>query len=329
MILKENNNSINQEQKSQTLYIYEDEDTGIKYIFNGEKLVPINAPQDPGDPSKPELDKFDKEELARQDEERQKQIDKELEEYGDAVEEKGADSAEAKSRLEEISDLLNDAATAQDLLDETDRIVRQDYQKRAKERKEAEKAAQKYTANQGIDNFVLDLNKLIKTEVKKVKKDDWGKINKKYSRSGLLKPGHSMKKNPQIPRLFVYYDQSGSWSESDIEIGDKAISTLNVFVQKKQLVIEVYFFADDVHTTAQQARWEGGTGAGEKVLQHIQSAKPDNVIIMTDSDFDWYGFKDIHATVSGGAFMLFRRGNVSKWLVNNLHGKKLTKIYSF
>ena len=35
MILKEDNNSINQEQKSQTLYIYEDEDTGIKYIFNG------------------------------------------------------------------------------------------------------------------------------------------------------------------------------------------------------------------------------------------------------------------------------------------------------
>lgn len=312
-----------------TLYIYEDETTGIKYIFNGEKLVPINSPLESEDDNVPKLDKYDEEELKKQDEERQKQIDKELEEYGDIADDSGVDSEEAKSKLEEISDLLNDSATAQDLLDETDRIVRQDYQTRAKQRKEAEKAAQQYTANQGIDNFVLDLNKLIKSEVKKIKKDDWGKINKKYSRSGLLKPGKSSKKNPVIPRLFVYYDQSGSWNNKDIEVGDKAIGTLNVFVKKKQLVIEVYYFSDNVHTTSSAARNEGGTGAGEKVLEHIMSAKPDNVIIMTDSDFDWYSFKNLHAMVPGGVFLLFRRGEVSKWLVNNIHGKKLTKIYSF
>lgn len=309
---------------SDTLYIYEDETTGIKYIFNGEKLVPINSPLDSEDDAIPELDKYDKEELKKQDEERQKQIDKELEEYGDIVDKNGDDSEKAKSKLEEISDLLNDSATAQNLLDETERIVRQDYQKRAKEKKEAEKAAQQYVANKGIDDFVIDLNRLIKSEVKKIKKDDWGKINKKYSRSGLLKPGKSLKKNPEIPRLFVYYDCSGSWGVNDRRIGDAAISTLNVYVKKKQLVIEVYYFGDYVSTNPNDHG--GNTGAGNDIVQHIKTNRPDNVMIMTDADL--YG-NNVRVSVPGGMFLLFRRGKVDTWLVNNFKGKKLTKIYSF
>lgn len=309
---------------SDTLYIYEDETTGIKYIFNGEKLVPINSSLDSEDDAIPELDKYDKEELKKQDEERQKQIDKELEEYGDIVDKDGDNSEEAKSKLEEISDLLNDSATAQNLLDETDRIVRQDYQKRAKEKKEAEKAAQRYVANQGIDDFVIDLNKLIKSEVKKIKKDDWGKINKKYSRSGLLKPGKSSKKNPEIPRLFVYYDCSGSWGINDRRIGDAAISTLNVYVKKKQLVIEVYYFGNYVSTNPSDHG--GGTRAGNDIVQHIKTNRPDNVMIMTDDDLSG---DNVRVSVPGGMFLLFRRGQVDTWLVNNFKGKKLTKIYSF
>lgn len=320
------------EQVSQTLYIYEDEDTGIKYIYNGERLVPINAPQDPGepgDPGIPKLDKFDKEELERQDEERQKQIEKEIEEYGDAVETGGPDSKEAKSRLEEISDLLNDSATARNLLDETERIVRKDYQKRNKEKKEAENAAKRYTAYNGIDNFIKDLNKLIAKEVKKKQQDDWSKVNKKFSRSGIIKPGRATKKNPVIPRLFVYYDRSGSWGYDDTKVGDAAISTLNVFVKKKQLKIEVYYFGNYVSTNPNDHG--GGTGAGSdssnmSIQRHIKENKPDNVVIMTDSDLSG---PTVNVEVPGGMFLLFRRGDVDRWLVDNFRGKRLTKVYSF
>ncbi len=314
-----------------TLYVYEDTDTGIKYIYDGKKLIPINAPSEPGEPT-PKLDEVDKEQLEKEDKEREEQIKKELEELGEIGEQEGdLDGEDAQAKVEEISKLLNDEATAQDLLDETERIVRQDYQTRKQQKKEAEKAAQQYSPSNGIADFVIDLNRLIAKEIKKNRKEDWGKINKKYSRSGLLKPGYSQKKNPQIPRLFVYYDQSGSWSINDIKIGDQAISTLNTYVKKKQLIIEVYYFANHIHTDASSARNEGGTGAGKRLIEHIAAAKPDNVVIMTDDDFD--GWSEIlqagKVTVPGGAFLLFRNSAVSKRLVDRVHGKKFTKIYSF
>ncbi len=314
-----------------TLYVYEDTDTGIKYIYDGTKLIPINAPSEPGEPT-PKLDEVDKEQLEKEDKEREEQIKKELEELGEIGEQEGdLEGEDAQAKVEEISKLLNDEATAQDLLDETERIVRQDYQTRKQQKKEAEKAAQQYSPNNGIADFVIDLNRLIAKEIKKNRKEDWGKINKKYSRSGLLKPGYSQKKNPQIPRLFVYYDQSGSWSANDIKIGDQAISTLNTYVKKKQLIIEVYYFANNIHTNASTARNEGGTGAGRRLIEHIAAAKPDNVVIMTDDDFD--GWSEIlqagKVTVPGGAFLLFRNSAVSKRLVDRVHGKKFTKIYSF
>ena len=173
------------------------------------------------------------------------------------------------------------------------------------------------------------MNKLIKTEVKKERKDDWGKINKKYSRSGLLKPGHSQKKNYNIPRLFVYYDQSGSWGRDDIAIGDAAISTLNVFVKKKQLVIEIYYFGNRISSNPHDVG--GGTGAGKLLIEHIATNNPTNVVIMTDADFDsWEEILQAgKVTVPGGAFLLFRRGQTSHRLIDRVHGKKLTKIYSF
>ena len=331
IILHEDTKMTHQEQLSKTLYIYEDEDTGIKYIYNGEKLVPINAPTDnPEDPGDIRLDEIDKEQLEKEDKEREEQIQKELEELGEIGEQDGdLDGEDAQAKVEEISKLLNDSATAQDLLDETERIVRQDYQTRQQQKKEAEKAAQRYTANNGIADFVIDLNRLIAKEIKKNRKEDWGKINKKYSRSGLLKPGYSQKKNPQIPRLFVYYDQSSSWDSDDIKIGDQAISTLNTYVKKKQLVIEVYYFANHVGTSPYGIG--GGTAAGKELIDHIAAAKPDNVVIMTDADFDSWNeiLQAGKVTVPGGAFLLFRRGQVSQRLVDRVHGKKFTKIYSF
>ena len=95
-----------------------------------------------------------------------------------------------------------------------------------------------------------------------------------------------------------------------------------------------------MHDNSSDARYEGGTGAGKKLIEHIKANKPDNVCVMTDSDFDWYigkgdyyGDSDISKApttiVPGGVFLMFRNGDVSKGLVDKLRGKKLTKIYAF
>lgn len=278
----------------------------------------------------PKFDKYDEEELAKQDAEREEEIKKELEELGDM----DPYSSEAESRLEEIADLLNDESIADALFDETDKKVRASRKEKRDQEKAAKKEAEKYEAKQGIDNFVLDLNKLIKTEIKKITKSDWSKYNKKADGTGLIKPGKSQRKNPSIPKLYVYFDQSGSWEYDDIEIGKQAISTLNTFVKNKKLIIELFYFGERLTTTpgyeANGPSWE----CFDKVAEHIKTNKPDNVVIMTDSDGDYYDFKTgINSmkpvTVPGGMFLLFRRGAVSKQVVRVFKGKKLTKIYKF
>lgn len=285
------------------------------------------------DELKKHLDEVDETVLEKEEEERQKQIEQEIGEYN-------PEDDDSEARIKEIANDLQNDAVYKDLMDETDRHVYQDRAKRNAAKKKAEKEANKYNATEGIQDFVLDLNRLIKREVKKLNSTSWGKINKKMDGTGVMKPGKTKKKNPDIPRLFVYFDQSGSWGASDIEVGIKAIETLNTYVKKNQLIIELYYFADNVHDNSSDARYEGGTGAGKKLIEHIKANKPDNVCVMTDSDFDWYigkgdyyGDSDISKApttiVPGGVFLMFRNGDVSKGLVDKLRGKKLTKIYAF
>ena len=282
------------------------------------------------DELKKHLDEVDENVLEKEQEERQKQIEQEIGEYN-------PEDDDSEARIKEIANDLQNDSVYKDLMDETDRHVYQDRTKRNNAKKKAEQEANKYNASKGVQDFVLDLNRLIKREVKKLNSTSWGKINKKMDGTGVMKPGKTKKKNPDIPRLFVYFDQSGSWGPSDIEIGIKAIETLNTYVKKNQLIIELYYFANNVYDNSSDARHEGGTGAGKKLIEHIKANKPDNVCVMTDDDFDWYiggrSESDISQApttiVPGGVFLMFRNGEVSKGLVDKLRGRKLTKIYAF
>ncbi len=276
------------------------------------------------------FDDYDEEELEKQDAERESEIEKELDELEDV----DPYSSDAEDRLEEIGDLLNDKSVADAIFDETDRKVRDSRKQKREIEKASRKEAEKYEAKQGIDNFILDLNKLIKNEIKKIKKSDWAKYNKKADGTGLIRPGKSQKKNPSIPKLYVYFDQSGSWDANDIEIGEQAIATLNTFVKSKKLIINLFYFAEKLTTTPGHAANGYGWECFDKVAEHIKTYKPDNVVIMTDSDGDYYDrYTGIYSmnpvTVNGGMFLLFRGGEVSKQVVRVFKGKKLTKIYKF
>ena len=70
----------------------------------------------------------------------------------------------------------------------------------------------------------------------------------------------------------------------------------------------------------------GGTPA-EPVFNHIQETKPDNVLIMTDDDFDDQGGYDQTNTYVKGAVWLLFKGSISKSLREKLHGRKMTKTF--
>lgn len=268
------------------------------------------------------VDEVDKDTLEKEAEERREQIEKEAGEYN-------PNSEDAGPRLKEIADAIADESTYNTIMDETDVHVYQDRAKRNKEKKKAEAEAKKYNPNNGVKDFVLDLNRLIKSEVKSITTTSWGRINKKAEGSGVMKPGKTKKKNTKIPRLFVYFDVSGSWGSQDHQVGIQAVETLNTYVKKNQLIVELYYFGDRVSSDPNECG--GGTGAGAKLIEHVKINKPDNVCVMTDSDFDDWGdiFKAPKITVPGGVFLLFRRGQISKGLIDRLRGKRISKSYSF
>lgn len=268
------------------------------------------------------LDEVDKDILDKEEKERQAQIEKETAEYN-------PNAKDAGPKLQEIADAIADESSYNAIMDEIDSHVYQDRAKRNKEKKKAEMEANKYSASKGVKDFVLDLNRLIKREVQAVTKASYGKINKKSISTGIIKPGKTKRKNQNIPRLFVYFDVSSSWSSNDHQVGIQAIETLNTYVKKGQLIIEIYYFGNEVSTNPNECG--GGTGAGAKLIEHVRVNKPDNVCVMTDSDFDRWGeiFEAPRTAVPGGVFLLFRQGDVSRGLIDKLRGRSLNKIYSF
>ena len=310
------------------IFVYEDVDTGIKYLYDGTKLIPlVNPNKSENVPNNFDLSKVDEETLAEEEKERQEQIEKELEELSDM----DANSPEAEAKAEDITSLFDDEEFGKDLMSETDKIVGRDRKKRAAEKKRAEDAAKQFTASATMDGFKIDIQRLIAKEVKAIRSTSWNKINKKYSTTKIIKPGYKEKENGHVPKLFVYFDQSGSWSAEEIEIGKQAIAVLDKFVEKGQLKIELYYFSNHIYTDAEHARRDGGTGAGEELINHIRDNKPDNVVILTDDDFDRWDEITMASPVrvNGGVFLLFRAGEVSKRLVNKISSRLFKKIYKF
>ena len=338
MILHENDNV--------DVHIYMDDKTGNYYYFDGEKLVLMG--------SKPSIgDKGNQEFQDEEEEERQKQAAKEKAEEaeennpeidddsndsddsdddsddsndstgqgsGSPSKEKTDSDAEFK-RLKRIKDKFNDKETAMKVSDEAESKVNKEKMTKAA------KDAAKYR-NSGIVKFKESLNGFIKKEIGEVKEKSWSKINKKYAGTGTIKAGTSKHASGKIPVINVYFDRSGSWDADKTKVGEQAIASLNDYVRQHKLKINLFYFNYEVfNSDVPGGRGYGGTYPGP-VMNHINATKPDNVIIMTDGDFD--GTKDDekfpYATVPGGVWMLFK-DEVSTELQKKLKGKKLTKSF--
>lgn len=234
----------------------------------------------------------------------------------DTPEERKKKAAE-DAKLQKIKKMFSDLETQSEILSETQEAVRKE------QRIKADKKASQYRQNP-LQAFKLSLEGFIKNQIAVTKGSSWSKINKTYAHSGVLKPGRTRLAQGKIPVINVYFDQSGSWDESDIVIGQQAISTLNKYVRQGEIQINVFYFSNNVHGNPEEARREGGTDL-DPVIRHINSTKPDNVIVMTDDDGDWTSYSS-SVTVPGAVWFLWRN-DVSEKLKQHLKGKQLTKSF--
>ena len=240
----------------------------------------------------------------------------------DAKDGKVFDSKEQKKKEEELAKRVEAIKKAFKQASQNKNIETDEYE--ASEKAEIAKAAKdaaRYNASP-LQKFKLSLNQFIRDQIATGRGDTWTRFNKKYSNTGLIKPGSSRLRQNKVPVINVYFDRSGSWNDAKTRDGERAMAFLNEYVRKGQIKINLYYFSENVHDNRRAAENEGGT-EGQPILDHIEATKPDNVIIMTDSDID-----DCRTfvTVPGAVYFLFKGGE-SKNLMDHLHGKKLTKKF--
>ena len=227
------------------------------------------------------------------------------------------DTPEEKKEIEErikgIKKILGNLEDQQNALMESKAAILKEKAVKASE------VAKKYR-DSPLTKFTESLTKFIRDELARGRQDSWSHINKKYVYSGLLRPGSTWQGKNNVPLINVYFDRSGSWTPEKTEKGAQAIATLNKYVTRGEIKLKLYYFNTRVMDT--DPGGNGGTD-GQPIMDHIQQTKPNNVIILTDSDID-----DITTDVSvpGAVWMLFYKGR-SENLMEHLHGKKLTKYF--
>ena len=221
--------------------------------------------------------------------------------------------SDVEARAKKIQEEIKDIATKNGLIKEVDTI-------KNKERvAKAAKQDKKYVRS-GLRQFTLSLNRFIKNEVESGEDLSYRKPNASYSRSKFLVPSYTQVEGP-VPTINVYHDVSGSFSdERKTAAAMQAIATLNKYVKQGEVKINLYYFADRVSSSKNAA---GGGTMGTPILEHVKSTKPQNVIVITDSDIS-----DCTETVTvpGAVWLLFYDAK-SENLIDSLKGAKETRYY--
>lgn len=233
-----------------------------------------------------------------------------------------ADKIQARLEgLKRILDGLDKSINADTLLNESETVKRT-------ERLDKEGADLKKYKDTPLYRFKESLNGFIAKEVSVGRDKTWKRFNKNFSNSEILRPGTSRRVLGKIPLINVYFDQSGSWDEQMISVGNQAIATLKKYVQAGQIKIKVYYFSDTIFTDVNFRESHQSTSAGPEIVEHIKETHADNVIIMTDSDCDSQGNwnKVRPVTVDGAVWFLFQGGRSSK-LMEYIKGARLTKAF--
>lgn len=224
------------------------------------------------------------------------------------------DKADVAARAKKIEDMLSDLREKQNALAETSGAISKE--KAAKAARDVER----YQGS-GLSQFKLNLNRFIADQVGEFEDDSYARIHPSYEDGEFIVPGKLVREDKNIPLINVYHDVSGSFSsEAKTAAAFKAIESLNQYVRDGDIEIKVYYFADRVSDSRNNA---GGGTRGTPILDHIEQTKPTNVIVITDSDISDC---DRVVKVPGAVWMLFYDSR-SQNLIDHLKGKRQNKYY--
>lgn len=189
----------------------------------------------------------------------------------------------------------------------------------------------------GFNEFLNSLYRAIALQVKtdEVQDSTWSAISRRSSGAGVLQPGKRIQDLPdkKIPIIDFYFDCSGSWGPEDISVGKEAVKKLAEMEEDGKIKINIYYFAEKVHTDFESAEAEGSTSGWNDIVKNIISTRATNVVIMTDSDMEnWWvpqSQPPLRYTVPGYVWYLWRDGINAPRLPRDLKGRGGTQQFSF
>lgn len=224
-------------------------------------------------------------------------------------------------------------------LETRDIEMEQEMQVRAdKRRKRANQSElDKYVNYRPISEFYVDLYRTIADQVKQVEIDNqsYDEINPEYDDDVIMKADVTQyEQRQEKPSIDFFFDVSGSWEDSDVELGKRFVSSLKEFVDRDELELNMYYFSDVVSQDLNTARSYSGTSAWTKILDTIESNNAKNVVIMTDGDMDGYAARSGQkCLVEGVVWYIWKIGGYyttgAKELPKYLKGMQGTTQYAF
>lgn len=176
-----------------------------------------------------------------------------------------------------------------------------------------------------LHKFKLNLNRFIQDQIKPHTELIDYMNNPTYADSDMFVDYRPRVKTENIPVINVYWDVSGSFDDPAKTAGARsAIATLNKYVKQGLIQIKTYYVGDSVSNNLDEVLNTGGAN-GNAIIRHVKQTKPNNVIVITDSDPDAYGVRD-SIKVPGAVWFLFFEA-ASPRFAQALTGKQETKEY--
>lgn len=307
------------------IHLYYDEFSGKTYIFDGKKLKEID--KSPDQNNRP----TDEDEEARQ-QEHDRQQEAEKNEAGEGTKQRLEDPFENETeeeraeRIKKTQNMFKNPDILKDLESEEE-FTKNAEARSARIKSSNKKEIKKFDGN--LATFKTDLEKLIASQIKRVKQLTWKASDPRFEGTGMFRRGKLRRDSIKKPLLIVYVDQSGSWGDSDIRKAMNAVSGLREFEKKGLLKLEVKYFADYVSTSSNIS---GATRALPEILNDIRAEQQYNplinVAVFTDGDFDSQCKFEGQLRISGGVWFIFRDGIKSELLLRSLSGKQATRMYT-
>lgn len=228
--------------------------------------------------------------------------------------EEQARKADLAERVAEIKRIFSDIKAKDAALSDSKRVI--DRERAAKRASQADRVIQS-----PLSRFRISLDKFISDQISQDEIETYETPNPSYEDEEFIEPAIMVKEEKFIPKINVYWDVSGSFSDPrKTEGARKAISTLNKYVRDGDIEVDIFYFADRVSSTQSGA---GGGTNGRPIQDHIAKTNPTNVIIITDSDISDCKTQTI---VPGAVWILFYDSQ-SENLKNHIKGKRETRHY--